>query len=107
MGYRVQTQCLPDTNSALLEFQSLYPLHDGANVFYLSASSINATGLITFSEKDQLGTTTISAKTLQLTACDEIAHLTTAVDHMSMQSAFAVFLVVICFALGTVAGASA
>lgn len=69
-GFLTAHGCFPTTAMALQSFNTGYPLQSGLNFFYLTSSSINATGLITATVKNDAGTTVINAKTLQLLPCD-------------------------------------
>lgn len=76
-GYLINEQCFSNVNTALQSFLSKPPLvTSSANTInYVSASSVNSTGLITFSMKNSAGTTTITNGTYQLPTCTEYGML--------------------------------
>lgn len=69
MPFIVNNECLDTTAKALLAFQSNYPQQQAGVVYSLTSSSINASGLLTFSVRNNSGSTVINNGTAQLTSC--------------------------------------
>lgn len=74
MPYAFNGRCYETTAEGLKAFQVSFPRVDGTATEALNSSSINATGLVTFSIAHRpLTTNTVTARTgtLQLTACTD------------------------------------
>lgn len=103
-GFLVNGLCYSNVTSSLDAFKG-QPLHfynNGLSTFaqYVSASTISPTGLVTFSTKNNVGTTVITNGTFQLNTCTDSGMLS---DYPLVDIVFVIGLF-LAFALGMITG---